>query len=67
MKAFKVTYTKKIGGEGIIIVKSANEYAAISHAKHLCFTGSNFRNAVEVPLTLYVKPKKQGFQGSARQ
>lgn len=66
-KAFKVTYTKKIGGNGTIIVKAHNEDAALSHASYLCFTGSNFRDAVEVPLESYIKPRKQGFQGSGRQ
>lgn len=66
-KAFEVTYTKRIGGNGTIIVKAHNELAAISHAKYLCFTGANFRDAIEVSFDLYTKPVKQGFQGSARQ
>jgi len=66
-KAFQVTYTKRIGGNGTIIVKAHNEDAALSHAKNLCFTGSDFRDAIEVPFESYTKPSKQGFQGSGRQ
>lgn len=65
-KAFQVTYTKKVGGNGSIIVKANNEDKAISNAKYLCFTGSDFRDAVEVPIESYSKPRKQGFQGSER-
>lgn len=62
-KAFKVIYDKAIGGIGSIIVRSPNEYGAIKCASDLCFTGKNFRNAIEVPLETYTKPNKQGFQG----
>jgi hypothetical protein len=62
MNTYKVTYTKKIGGEGSILVKAINETQAISNAKNLCATGSEFRNA-ELTQESYTKPRKQGFQG----
>ena len=43
---FKVTYTKAVGGNGSILVIAENEQQAISRAKGLCATGSNFRDAV---------------------
>ena len=67
MKAFKVFYTKRIGGTGSIIVKAIDENQAIRHAKYLCFTGRDFNSPLEVPLSEYIKPRKQGFQGSERQ
>lgn len=65
-KTFEVTYTKKVGGNGTIIVKAENEEQALKNAKYLCFTGSDFRGAVIVEDTKYSKPRKQGFQGSQR-
>jgi hypothetical protein len=65
MRTYKVTYTKKIGGENTIIVKAENENQALKNAKNVCFTGSDFRNAVETN-ELYVKPSKLGYQGSNR-
>jgi len=62
MKTYNVTYTKKIGGEGSILVKAQNEEQAISNAKNNCATGSDFRNPVETQ-EKYIKPRKQGFQG----
>ena len=59
---FKVTYTRKIGGNGSILVRAENEKKAISTAKGLCATGSNFRDAV-VTDEKYIKPRKQGFAG----
>ena len=67
MKAFKVFYTKRIGGTGFIIVKAIDENQAIRHAKYLCFSGRDFNSPLEVPLSEYIKPRKQGFQGSERQ
>lgn len=63
MKAFNVTYTKKIGGNGNIIVKANSENDAYIRAYQLCATGSDFRNAIEVPMSQYTKPRKQGFAG----
>lgn len=60
---YEVKYTKAIGGEGKIIVKAENKNEAISNAKHLCATGSDFRNPVEVDRANYTKPRKQGFAG----
>jgi hypothetical protein len=65
-KAFKITYTKKIGGQGTIIVKALDAENAIKNAKYLCFTGSDFCNPIEVPIEKYTKPRNQGFQGSER-
>ncbi len=62
MKTFKVTYTKRIGGEGSILVKANNEAQALVNAKGLCATGSDFRDAV-LSGDAYSKPRKQGFAG----
>ncbi|MGL4598511.1 MAG: hypothetical protein ACRCYO_13420 [Bacteroidia bacterium] len=67
MKAFNVEYTKKVGGTGTIMVKAIDKENALRTAKFLCFMGSEFRNPVEVSITGYVKPRKQGFAGSHRQ
>ncbi|MDM1399001.1 hypothetical protein HX049_17855 [Myroides odoratimimus] len=61
-KTFKVIYTKKVGGVGSILVKANNEEQALTNAKDLCFTGSDFRNPVETEEE-YSKPREQGFQG----
>lgn len=63
---FEVTYTKRVGGNGTIIVKAENEAQALKNAKYLCFTGSDFRDAKLVSDDQYTKPRKQGFQGSER-
>lgn len=65
-QTFNVAYTKKIGGNGSILVKSTSKEGAIEAAKYLCFTGSNFRDAKETN-EQYIKPFKQGFAGSHRQ
>lgn len=65
MKKYNVTYTKKIGGNGVIMVKANSQEQAIANAKYLCFTGSDFRNATETNEP-YMKPRKQGYQGSER-
>lgn len=62
MKTFNVTYTTFKGLEKTILVKAQNEKDAINNAKHLCATGSNFRNAIETT-EVYVKPRLQGFSG----
>lgn len=62
MKIYKVFYTKKIGGEGSILVKAENEKQAISNAKYLCATGSDFRSPTPTNEN-YSKPRKQGFAG----
>lgn len=59
---YKVTYTKHIGGNGIIIVRANNEMSALKNAKNACATGANFRDAV-VTDEKYSKPRKQGFYG----
>jgi hypothetical protein len=63
---FSVDYDRKVGGIGNIIVKAINEKEALKSASDCCFTGSNFRNAKKIDNSLYVKPSKQGFQGSGR-
>ena len=55
MATFKVTYTKRIGGEGTILVKAQDANQAIKNAKYQCATGSDFRNAVETD-EKYIKP-----------
>ena len=62
LKIYKVTYTKKIGVEGTILIKAHNEESAVKYAKNACVTGSDFRNPVETD-EKYVKPSKQGFKG----
>lgn len=62
MKTFNVTYTKRIGGEGTILVKAENEEQALKNARFLCATGSDFRDATETD-EAYSKPRKQGFYG----
>lgn len=62
MKTWKVTYTKRNGGEGSVLVKAKNEPQALVNAKFNCATGSGFRNAVET-IEKYTKPRKQGFAG----
>lgn len=60
---FKVTYTKRIGGEGSILVKAQDENQALKNAQNLCATGSDFRNPVVVSNQDYIKPRQQGFAG----
>jgi hypothetical protein len=43
-----VNYTKFIGGNSQIIVKAKNEKEAISTAKNLRFTGSNFHSPTKI-------------------
>ena len=62
---YKVTYTKRVGGIGTILVKAHNEQDALVNAKHLCFTGSDFRNPTLTD-EVYIKTRKQGFYGSCR-
>lgn len=62
---YAVTYTKKTGGIGEIIVRARNEQDALRNAKFLCYTGSNFRNAI-ITDKEYTKPRKQGYFGSHR-
>jgi len=62
-----VNYTKRIGGQGTIIVRAHNEEQAIKNAKFLCFTGSDFNNPTLIDDSLYIKPSMQGFAGSHRQ
>lgn len=64
-KVFNVTYTKAIGGNGTLQVKARNEAEALKNAKFLCFTGRDFRNAVEAAVP-YTKPSRLGFAGSHR-
>ena len=66
-KTFEVSYTKKVGGDSTIIVKAENEETALKNAAYLCHTGSNFRSPREVDSANYIKPRKQGFQGSEKE
>lgn len=65
VSTYKVTYTKRIGGKGTILVKAHNEQEALISAKYLCFTGSDFRNPTLTD-EVYTKTRKQGFYGSCR-
>jgi hypothetical protein len=65
-KVYRVFYDRQVGGVGSVIVKALNEAQAIGNARHLVYTGVNFREPVEVDPGVYVKPRKQGFQGSQR-
>ena len=65
-KVYEVTYTKAVGGDGAILVKSDSPKGALKNAAYLCFTGSDFREPKEVDPSLYVKPRKLGYQGSER-
>ena len=40
---YKVTYIKKVGGNGAFIVTATNKKEALSNAKDLCFTGKDFK------------------------
>lgn len=62
LNTYKVTYTKRVGGEGSILVKAENENKALANAKNNCATGSDFRNPI-ITEEEYTKPRKQGFQG----
>lgn len=62
LNTYKVTYTKRVGGEGSILVKAENETKALINAKNNCATGSDFRNPILTDED-YTKPRKQGFQG----
>lgn len=41
---YKVTYDKKIGGTGTMIVRAYSENNALTKAKGNCHTGTNFRD-----------------------
>lgn len=64
-KTYEVSYTKKVGGDSTIIVRAENEETALKIASCLCHNGSNFRSPREVDIA-YIKPRKQGFQGSKK-
>ncbi len=57
---YKVKYTKRIGGEGSVLVKSNNPENAIKCARQHVFTGKDFRDAEETT-EAYTTPYKQGF------
>lgn len=59
---YEVTYTKRIGGEGTILVKADTSEQALKNARNLCATGSDFRKPI-ISDKEYSKPRKQGFQG----
>ena len=42
---YQVSYDKKIGGIGTMVVIAINEEAALKTAEFLRFTGKNFRDA----------------------
>ena len=65
-KVYKVYYDKKVGGVGSVLVKEPSPTIALKNAKQHVFTGRRFRNPKLVDSKSYVKPRKQGFQGSGR-
>lgn len=65
MKTYKVNYTKANCQNGTIIVKAENQQQAIVNSRNCCFTGFDFRNAVETTDD-YVKPSLNGYQGRNR-
>ena len=57
VKFFEVSYTKKIGGLGTMIVKGTDEVNALSNAYMLRFTGRDFKIVKEVS----EQPTEKGF------
>lgn len=51
VKYYEVSYTKAIGGTGIINVKARCISEALANAKDNCFTGSDFHVLREIPPT----------------
>jgi hypothetical protein len=58
MKTYTVTYTKAIKETATINVQAPNKELALIAAKHYCYTGDNFRDAVETNET-YIHPRQQ--------
>lgn len=65
-KTYSVSYDKKNGQSGTLFVLAMNENEALKNAKNCCFTGSNFRDAIETS-EQYIKPSKIGYAGSNKQ
>ena len=55
---YDVTYTKAIGGLGLIVVRANDSDQALRRAKLHCYIGSHFRDAV-VTSKQYISPKFQ--------
>jgi len=51
IKHFQISYTKKVGGIGLMTVKAVSEIDAISNAINVCHTGKNFKVVAEVAPT----------------
>lgn len=62
MKVYEVTYTKRNGQEGSVLIKGSDTKNAIANAKNSIFTGNDFRNPQETDKE-YIKPRMQGFAG----
>lgn len=45
---FSVDYDKKNGQPGRMVVRANDEESALKNARFDCFTGSNFRNPVQI-------------------
>jgi hypothetical protein len=58
MKTYKVTYTKAIKETATINIQAPDEHHALIVAKQHCYTGDNFRDAVETNET-YIHPQDQ--------
>lgn len=65
-KTWKVSYDKKVGGKGSVIVKGIDKQNALQNAKQHVFTGKNFEVVKELDNSEYIKPRQQGFAGSGR-
>lgn len=51
IKYFEVTYTKRVGGSGVVTVKAHTPEQALVNARNIVHTGSAFHDAKEVPPT----------------
>lgn len=58
METYQVTYTKAIGSPATINVQAPNKELALIEAKKHCYTGDDFRDAVETNET-YIHPRQQ--------
>lgn len=66
VRYYQVTYDKKVGSVGTMVVRAMNEEEALKYAAFCCFTGSNFRDAKEVEKQLTFSELHFGRCGSNR-
>lgn len=48
IRYYEITYDKKVGGVGTMVVRAMSPQEALKYAAFCCFTGRNFRDAKEV-------------------